>query len=185
MPTGCWSRQISRVNSLTDTVNSTERVGFGGGCHWCTEAVFSSLIGVRKVEQGFISAPAPDDTPSEAVLVNFDPQLIDLQTLIEVHLHTHASTSEHSMRGKYRSALYTFSDHQQRACEQTLQRLQRDFDAPLITRVLPFVRFVESDARYQNYYASNPEKPFCQNWISPKLQRIKAQFSSVYQSAGK
>jgi len=157
--------------------NVLHRVGFGGGCHWCTEAVFLSLVGVQKVEQGFIAAPPPDDNPSEAVRIRFDTTLIDIKTLVEVHLHTHASTSTHSMRSKYRSAIYTFDEQQQLACKRILRDLQPEFAQPLITRVLPFVRFVESDARYHHYYASNPDKPFCETWIRPKLQLIQRQFA--------
>jgi len=88
------------------------KIGLGGGCHWCTEAVFQALRGVERVEQGFIRSTAPHDGWSEAVIVHFDPAVIDLKTLIEVHLRTHASTSEHSMRGKYRSAVYAFDPQQ-------------------------------------------------------------------------
>ncbi|MBO6639652.1 MAG: peptide-methionine (S)-S-oxide reductase [Roseitalea sp.] len=81
------------------------RIGFGGGCHWCTEAVFQALRGVTRVEQGFVRSEPPFDAWSEAVIVTFDPASIDLATLTEVHLRTHASTAAHAMRGEYRSAV--------------------------------------------------------------------------------
>ncbi|WP_317040044.1 peptide-methionine (S)-S-oxide reductase [Flavobacterium tructae] len=83
-------------------------IGFGGGCHWCTEAVFDFFKGVTNVQQGWIKSEAPDDTFSEAVLVDFDSRIIPLEVLIEAHLITHSSTSNHSMREKYRSAIYFF-----------------------------------------------------------------------------
>jgi len=89
------------------------KVAFGGGCYWCTEAVFQSLIGVEKVAQGFISSEGKNDSFSEAVIVYFNEK-ITLKTLIEIHLHTHKSTKEHSMRTKYRSAIYYFTKEQKK-----------------------------------------------------------------------
>ena len=85
-----------------------DKVAFGGGCHWCTEAVFQALAGVEQVEQGFVKSRPPHDCFSEAVVVHFNAQIIPVKTLIEIHLRTHASSSAHTMRGKYRSAVYSF-----------------------------------------------------------------------------
>jgi len=74
----------------------TKKIGFGGGCHWCTEAYFQSLKGVEEVEQGWISAVTPNEAFSEAVIVHYDEHVIALNILISIHLHTHASTKNHS-----------------------------------------------------------------------------------------
>ncbi|MDP5231207.1 MAG: peptide-methionine (S)-S-oxide reductase, partial [Cellulophaga sp.] len=91
-----------------------EEIGFGGGCHWCTEAVFQNLKGISNVSQGWIASDKNNTAFSEAVIVEFDSHKIDLKTLIQIHLQTHKSTSNHSMRKKYRSAVYTFSEDQQK-----------------------------------------------------------------------
>jgi peptide-methionine (S)-S-oxide reductase len=98
----------------------TDKIGLGGSCHWCTEAIFQSLKGVINVKQGWIK---PDDNFSEfseAVIVEFDPDLISLGNLIEIHLYTHSCTSDHAMRSKYRSAVYTFNDDQVIAAKQAI-----------------------------------------------------------------
>ncbi len=155
-----------------------ERIGFGGGCHWCTEAVFQHLRGVARVEQGFIASVPPDDSFSEAVIVHFDPGAISLDVLIEVHLRTHAATSDHAMRGKYRSAIYAFDDAQSlRACS-FLDALQPAFDARLVTRALPFGTFRPSDKRFQNYQARMPDRPFCTTYIDPKLALLRREFAA-------
>ncbi|WP_282180204.1 peptide-methionine (S)-S-oxide reductase [Maribacter stanieri] len=84
------------------------KVGFGGGCHWCTEAVFMFLRGVTKVAQGFISPKENIEDFSEAVIVHFNPNIIALEDLVAIHLDTHRSTQNHSMRNKYRSGIYFF-----------------------------------------------------------------------------
>ena len=85
-----------------------KKIALGGGCHWCTEAVFQSLKGVEKVEQGFV-APLQDlNSYSEAVIVHYNADLISLKDLIEVHLDTHKSTSNHSFRKKYRFGYLRF-----------------------------------------------------------------------------
>lgn len=154
------------------------KIAFGGGCHWCTEAVFQSLKGIEKVEQGFVASTGSDNSFSEAIIVYFDPSVIPLKILIEIHLYTHKSTSQHSMRGKYRSAIYVFSDTQSRKAILILKKLQEKFEHKLITKVYPFGQFKPTDERFANYYYNNPDKPFCQSYINPKLQLLLERFKS-------
>ncbi|MCR8556555.1 peptide-methionine (S)-S-oxide reductase [Mucilaginibacter sp. BJC16-A38] len=154
-----------------------QRIGLGGSCHWCTEAIFRSLKGVTTVEQGWIAADGEDADPSEAVIVNFDPNAISLKTLIAVHLHTHSCTVNHDMRIKYRSAVYTFTEEQATAANLALQNLQADFNEPIITQVLPFQSFKLNEENYLDYYYKDPTKPFCQNIVGPKLKALLARFS--------
>lgn len=157
----------------------TKKIGFGGGCHWCTEAVFSSLKGVEKVEQRFIQSVTPFNTFSEAVIVTFDTYKITLQDLTEIHLHTHASSSMHSMRNKYRSAIYFFEVADEEEITNILQTLQQQFKDPVITKPLPFINFKQSLPQFQNYYLSNPGKPFCKLYIHPKLELLKKKHSNI------
>lgn len=155
------------------------KVGFGGGCHWCTEGVFQAIRGVQQVDQGFIRSDAPSDTWAEAVVVHFDPEAIELATLLEIHLRTHSATKTFEPGGKYRSAVYTFEDGQAPQLRDVLASLRGSFEKPLSTAVLPFRGFKPSDARYQNYYATDPERPFCRRYIDPKLDYIRANFAKV------
>ena len=152
------------------------KIGLGGSCHWCTEAIFQSIIGVKKVEQGWISS-IETPTLSEAVIVHFDSKMIDLSVLLEIHLRTHSSTSLHSMREKYRSAIYSFSDDQFKLCSQILIDLQIHFSDPLITTVNHFEHFKLNTENYLDYYRKNPNKPFCKNVIDPKLSELRKMFT--------
>lgn len=154
-----------------------QKVAFGGGCHWCTEAVFQSLIGVENVAQGWVQSTDENATFSEAVIVQFDANLIPLKVLVEIHLRTHKSTEQHSMRKKYRSAVYYYNQAQQKVVSEILGELQVDFEENIITQVLPFVAFKASRSAITNYYYSNPKKPFCEQFINPKLKLLLGEFS--------
>ncbi|MFD2602696.1 peptide-methionine (S)-S-oxide reductase [Flavobacterium suzhouense] len=156
-----------------------KKAGFGGGCHWCTEAVFSSLKGVQSVKQGWIASTGNNSSFSEGVIIEFDESIISFETLIAIHLYTHSSTSQHSMRGKYRSAIYTFDDHDAEIVMQTIETLQSEFNEPFVTMVLPFKEFSLSRDELLDYYFSNPRKPFCERYITPKLKLIMERFSNV------
>ncbi|MES2458006.1 MAG: peptide-methionine (S)-S-oxide reductase [Bacteroidota bacterium] len=153
-------------------------IGFGGSCHWCTEAIFLSLKGVKSVKQGWIASAEDLSRLSEAVLVRFDPELIPLQTLVSVHLHTHSCTSAHSMRDKYRSAVYAFNAGQQTLVLAIIQALQQEFTEPIITEVIEFGTFKLNSPEYRNYYYADPEKPFCRNVVNPKLIQLLKDFSA-------
>lgn len=152
------------------------KIGLGGGCHWCTEAVFQAVEGVIKVEQGYIASNAPANAFSEAVIVHYLPKMTSLERLLEVHLHTHNSTSNHSFREKYRSAVYWFSSEDEMEIRKILEKLQQQFKEPLVTQVLPFIEFKASRESIQNYYRKNPDAPFCKRYVEPKLLYLKNNF---------
>ena len=161
----------SRVNSrmIDQTV---KQIGLSGSCYWCTEAIFLSLHGVTKVEQGWLSSFADDDWFTEGIIVSYIPDMISLKNLIAVHLHSHSSTKVHSMGDKYRSAVYAMDPYQVTEIKHNLAILQAEFEQPLITRAYTFNQFKPSDESMQNYYYSDPQRPFCENIISPKLTKL-------------
>lgn len=151
---------------------SSKKLGFGGGCHWCTEAVFQALPFVEKVEQGYIKSNAPQDSWSEAVIVHFsDPDRIP--ELMAIHLATHNSTSEHSRRSEYRSAVYYFDDAIKRELEDLLISLSRKRNKNYITKVLAYRGFKASRESILNYYKTRPDAPFCTRYIEPKLNIVQ------------
>lgn len=137
------------------------KIGFGGGCHWCTEAVFQSLIGVQQVEQGWIASSGAHTRFSEAVLVHYNKELIDLAALVAIHLYTHSSTAQHSMRDKYRSAVYTFDKGQEELVEKTITQMEIKLGSKIVTCSLPFDRFRKNEKKYLNYYQKHADNQFC------------------------
>lgn len=154
------------------------KISFGGGCHWCTEAVFQSINGVEKVEQGYVASIDENSSFSEAVIVHFNTDWVNLKTLIEIHLLTHKSASNHSMRSKYRSAIYVFDDLQRQEVVGLMGLIQKEHIEKFVTGVLTFEDFKPSREAITNYYYDNPKKPFCETFINPKLKVLLQEFSN-------
>jgi len=155
-----------------------QKIGFGGGCHWCTEAVFECLDGVDEVLQGWISSSEESKGAfSEAVLLRYDPFVIPLEILVEIHLLTHNSSSNHSMRDKYRSAIYTFNEEQLQEAKDILAKKANLFHKPIVTEVLPLEEFKLNQQKYLHYYKKDPSRAFCRTYIEPKLKMIVKEYS--------
>lgn len=151
-------------------------IGFGGGGHGCTEAVFQLLRGVSRVEQGWASALDAPSRFCEAVLVYFDADVIPLDVLVAVHLHTHSPTSRHALRRRYRSAVYARDEPQAAAARAAVEGLQTDFDAPLVTEAARLGGFRQNAARYRDDYRADPTRPSCERYIAPKLASARRRF---------
>ena len=134
------------------------------------------------VSQGFLKSHSPNHLYSEAVLIQYDENIISLAKLIEIHLRTHASSSQHSMRKKYRSALYVDNNAMAERCINILDTLSTQFDKPLVTQVLSIVEFKRSSDSYREYYATNPDRPFCITYIEPKLALLRRDFEDCLQT---
>lgn len=152
------------------------QVALGGGCHWCTEAVFQSLKGVSNVEQGWAKSTPPSDSWSEAALLDVNTKIIPLEVVIEIHLRTHSSTSLHAMRSKYRSAIYFSRNEDEAIFHEILKRLQQDFDKELVTEVLSLEGFKKNEESFLDYYKTDPSRPFCQTYIEPKLKMLRDKY---------
>ncbi|TXH00151.1 MAG: peptide methionine sulfoxide reductase [Nevskiaceae bacterium] len=161
-----------------------ETLGLGGGCHWCTEAVFSSLAGVSAVRQGYIRSAAKHANPAEAVEVDFDPVTISREDLLAVHLATHASTDPRKATGKYRSAIYVFEDSERKRMAALLADAQVEAGATFATQVLLHCGFTPSAETFQEYYAKNPQGAFCTNYIDPKLTLLRERFEHLRRGDG-
>ena len=163
-----------RRTSTPPPTTTWARIALGGGCHWCTEGVFVSVHGVVRVEQGWVaSTTPPDDVLSEAVIVHYDPSVIALELLLDVHLDTHASTQQHSRRHKYRSAVYWFAEEQQPGDEQRCRDHVAHRRPAVVTQVLPFASFQPSLPEHHDYYRTDPTRPFCRTYITPKLEALR------------
>lgn len=160
--------------------NITDKIGFSGGCHWCTEAVFQFLKGVCKVEQGYISTEAEPEKFYEGVIVYYIPEIISMETLIDIHTQTHQSTTNHNLRYKYLSGIYTFNARQLRKAKEILNVINKNKKFDLITGTYHFGAFKHSRTEIQNYYKTDPERPFCKVYIEPKLNLVKHKFSEQF-----
>lgn len=167
----------------------------GGGCFWCTEAVFLALRGVQSVEPGYCGGHVDYPTYEqicekntghiEVVRVSFDPQQISFQTLLDVFFATHDPTTPgrqgNDVGPQYQSAIFYQDQGQQQAAVQAIERLNRDgsYGAPVCTEVLPAARFWEAEAYHHNFFARNPGQGYCQFVVAPKVQKVQSKFASL------
>jgi len=166
------------------------RATFGGGCFWCTEAIFQQLAGVSLVESGYSGGNTAEPTyqavcsgqtgHAEVVQVTFDPAVISYADLVRIHLSTHNPTTPNQQgadRGtQYRSIILAHDAEQEAVARQVIREMAAAFDAPIVTEVQPFEAFYRAENYHQDYYVSNPRQPYCNAVISPKLQKFRELF---------
>lgn len=175
----------------------TERAVFGGGCFWCTEAVFSRIKGVKKVTSGYAGGTVEDPTyeqvctgttgHAEVVEVEYDPGTITYRQLLDVFFHTHDPTSIDrqgaDVGSQYRSIILTTNDAQEREAIGMIEKLNREgeFGLPLATRVKPLETFYPAEADHQNYYRTHADTPYCRMVIDKKIQKLEKEFADRLQ----
>ena len=173
---------------------------FGGGCFWCTEAVFDELRGVISVVSGYAGGSTKNPTyeqvcsgstgHAEVIRIEFDPTEISFRDLMTVFFGTHDPTTlnrqGNDVGTQYRSAIFYANDEQKRQAEAFIKELNdsKAFGKPVVTTVEPLGEFYEAENYHQKYYAQNPYQPYCQFTIPPKLQKLHKQFSALLRTHG-
>ncbi|MFH0776953.1 MAG: peptide-methionine (S)-S-oxide reductase MsrA [Patescibacteria group bacterium] len=177
--------------------NKTEIAVFGGGCFWCTEAIFRSLRGVTKVEPGYAGGEKANPTyrevssgttgHAEVIRVEFDPAEISFEDLLNVFFATHDPTSLNRQGAdvgtQYRSTILTTTDEQKNVAEKFISEMNAgEFKStPVVTEIKKLEKFWPAEDYHQNYFAENRNAPYCQVVIDPKLAKFKKKFAHLLQ----
>lgn len=170
-----------------------ETLVLGGGCFWCTEAVFQRIKGVTKVVSGYTGGKYPNPTyreicegtsgHAEVIEISFDAQQISVEELLLIFFHTHDPTTlnrqGNDVGSQYRSVIFYAKEAQKEVAEQVMQRLKKEhvFESPVVTKLSPLSIVYPAEDYHQNYYNQNSYQPYCSMVIAPKLTKLVKAFS--------
>jgi len=166
-----------------------------GGCFWCLEAVYDRLEGVDSVESGYMGGHTPKPNyrdvcdgntgHAEVVQVTFDPKVLSFRDLLEVFFVIHDPTTlnrqGNDVGTQYRSAIFYHSPEQKAEAQKIVAELTADkaFLGPIVTEVVPAVQFHIAENYHQEYFENNPNQPYCQYVVAPKLSKFRAKFAQL------
>lgn len=168
---------------------------FGGGCFWCTEALFANFKGVKSVTPGYAGGytinPTYEEVSSgktghaEVIRILFDSAIISYQDLLEVFFASHDPTTlgrqGNDIGDQYRSIIIYTNSAQRMAAQSYIKKLDQEkiFKKPIVTQVVPLVQFYSAEKYHQDYFKKNCESPYCQIVISPKLAKMRKSFGRL------
>lgn len=175
--------------------NYLQSVAFGGGCFWCSEAVFLILKGVVNVTPGYAGGNIPNPTyeqastgqtgHAEVVLVEYDPAQIKFEKLLEVFFSSHDPTSLNRQGNdtgtQYRSILLYKTDSQRKEAEEYIKKLadSKKYSKPIVTETVPLKAFYPAEEYHKDYYAKHPDESYSQFVIKPKVEKIAKEYAGL------
>jgi len=170
-----------------------ETATIAGGCFWCTEAVFNDVIGVSRVESGYIGGHAANPTykqvcggntgHAEAIRITFDTDQLSYGDLLAVFLGTHDPTQlnrqGNDVGTQYRSAIFPHSPEQEAEAKAAIERAAPDWPAPIVTTIEPLGEWYPAEDYHQEYWAGEGQRnPYCLAVIPPKIKKLRKSFAN-------
>ena len=165
----------------------------GGGCFWCTEAVFDDLKGVISVESGYSGGTVADPSyeqvcagktgHAEVVQVSFDPGVISYEDLLRIFFTVHDPTTlnrqGNDIGTQYRSVIFYHDENQRKAAEKIVKEIsdEKIWNDPIVTELSPFRAFYKAEGYHQEYFANNPSQGYCRIVIAPKVAKFRKHYS--------
>ena len=182
--------KISFGGNLGYTQNKNlDEATFGAGCFWCVEAVFEELEGVIEVQAGYTGGntinPSYEDVCSgktghaEVINIRFDSNIVSFDSLLNIFWKVHDPTTLNRQGGdvgtQYRSVIFYHSKEQKSSAEKSKQFMDSAecFPNPIVTEISPLKEYYPAENYHQDYYKNNPNAPYCQLVIKPKLEKLK------------
>jgi peptide-methionine (S)-S-oxide reductase len=177
----------AQTKIMNDATNHTDLATFGGGCFWCTEAIFQMLPGVKSVASGYAGGTTENPTykevctgstgHAEVIQVEYDPSLVSYEKLLETFWQAHDPTTLNAQGNdhgtQYRSIILYHSDAQKAAAEKSKADAQKQFKNPIVTEIVPLKKFYKAEGYHQDYFRSNPNQPYCRFVIQPKVEKFE------------
>lgn len=179
-------------------MSDTQTAIFAGGCFWCTEAVFNDVIGVHKVESGYIGGEIQHPTyeqvcsgstgHAEAIRISFDPAVISYAELLDIFMATHDPTQlnrqGNDVGTQYRSAIFPLDGDQTVDAEAAIGRANMEHDDKVVTAIEGPADWFDAEPYHQGYWESMGQRnPYCQAVIPPKLQKLRKSFANKLKDA--
>ncbi len=185
-------RYCMNAVALQKVESNDKKATFGGGCFWCTEAVFTLLKGVVKVESGYSGGRIDNPTyrevcsgmtgHAEVIEVTYNPDEISYDDLLRIHLSTHNPTTLNRQGAdagtQYRSIIFYRTEEEKESVQKVIAEMQPAYENPIVTEIVLFEHFYKAEAYHQDYYANNSGEGYCQAVIDPKLKKFKELFKS-------
>ena len=164
--------------------NATETATFGGGCFWCTEAIFQMLPGVKSVASGYAGGTKENPTykevctgktgHAEVIQVTYDPKVVSYEKVLETFFEAHDPTTLNRQGAdsgtQYRSNILYNNDSQKAGAEKIKAQEQKNFSKPIVTEIAPLKTFYKAEDFHQDYYRSNPNAGYCLVVIKPMVE---------------
>lgn len=160
----------------------------GGGCFWCTEAVFQEVKGIEKVVSGYSGGNVPGKPTyreicsgltghAEVIQITFDANVITYEDIIIIFMTTHDPTTlnrQGADRGtQYRSVIFYHSEEQKKIAETIVNELSKYYEDSIVTEITKATIFYEAEEEHQNYYRNNQQQGYCSFVIKPKLMKLR------------
>jgi peptide-methionine (S)-S-oxide reductase len=178
---------------MDTTAKKTETAVVGGGCFWCTEALFQMLPGVRSVTSGYAGGQTENPTykqvcsgntgHAEVIQIEFDPAVVSydkiLATFWDAHDPTTLNRQGPDAGTQYRSIILYNGEAQRAAAEKSKAEAQKHFSSPIVTEIVPLKKFYKAEGYHQDYFRSNPNQPYCRAVIQPKVEKFEAKMSGA------
>lgn len=172
----------------------TETATLAAGCFWCVEAVFDDLVGVEDVVSGYSGGHTENPTyqqvcsettgHAEVVQIKFDPSQLSFADLLRVYFTVHDPTQlnrqGNDIGTSYRSAIFYHSDEQRDTANEIIAEITAEaiYDNPIVTEVTAFDKFWPAEDYHQEYFANNPNQPYCAGVVAPKVAKFRQKFAS-------
>jgi len=169
-----------------------ETATLAAGCFWCVEAVFDDLRGVESVESGYSGGHTINPTyqqvcsettgHAEVIQLKFDLNVISFKEILQVFFAVHDPTTlnrqGNDVGSSYRSAIFYHSDEQRRVAEEVVEEVEAEavYDSPIVTEIKPFDKFYVAENYHQEYFANNPNQPYCAAVVAPKVAKFRQKF---------
>lgn len=183
---------MKKENGKTNVPEGREIATLAGGCFWCLEAIFKEVMGIDNVVSGYSGGTTVNPSyaevcsgatgHAESIQLTYDPKKISFREILAIFFSVHDPTTLNRQGAdvgtQYRSAVFYHNDKQKAEAEEAIKQLNasKAWGAPVVTQVAPFKDFYSAEKYHQEYFARNPENPYCSVVIAPKLDKFRKQY---------
>jgi|SRR4051812_9229889 peptide-methionine (S)-S-oxide reductase len=172
---------------MNSNSNNTETATLGGGCFWCTEAIYQMIPGVKSVASGYAGGTKENPTykevctgttgHAEVIQIVYDPKVVSYEKILETFWDAHDPTTlnrqGNDVGTQYRSVIFYNNDAQKAAAEKSKAEAQKHFDKPIVTQIVPLTKFYKAEDYHQDYYRNNSNQGYCRAIIRPKVEKFE------------